>query len=355
VAITFLGEYYAGRGVVIRVTNTNPLLVLVSVIEVNDAIEIPIPFPVHDVRLISQCEGKDIIWKARYLVPFAKVDDADGIGCRPTPCTQGHRPHRQYLDLAVGMEVALLVCGTHEDECVGLGIILEYSLQGTWEGFKVPHSHYVVVRLTAVFPEYSHHASYCEILDLRTLGDSVGYRILWSGYRVRPADFSTPHVLSSQDSAPSVYKAPTFDANANTSPESSVGRQPTGPGVEDIGVPRSGPSQQGIRDAGCSAAGIYEEEADGALPYLDRPFWRGKYYFLLNEDFSVHGWAFIQVCFLDKPFDENVIGDMDVGVMYVSENNDLQMTTMRWPLTHVRLEGGCMLSEIILFCSENAL
>jgi hypothetical protein len=41
--------------------------------------------------------------------------------------------------------------------------------------------------------------------------------------------------------------------------------------------------------------------------------------------------------------------------MYVSENNDLQMTTMRWPLTHVRLEGGRMLSEIILFYSENAL
>jgi hypothetical protein len=184
VAITFLGEYYAGRGVVIRVTSTDPLLVLVSVIEVSDAIEIPIPFPVHDVKLISQCQGKDIIWEARYLVLFAEVDDADGIGCRPTPCTQGHRPHRQYLDLAVGMEVALLVCSTDEDECVGLGIILECSPQGTWEGFRVPHRDYVVVRLTAVFPEYSHHASYCEIPDFRTLGDSVGYRILWSGYRV---------------------------------------------------------------------------------------------------------------------------------------------------------------------------
>jgi hypothetical protein len=120
VAISFLKEYHAGRGVVIRVTNTDPLLVLVSVIEVSDTIKIPIPFPVHDVRLISQCKGKDIIWKARYLVPFGEVDDADGIGCRPIPCTQGHRPHRQYLDLAVGMEVALLVCSTDEDECVGL-------------------------------------------------------------------------------------------------------------------------------------------------------------------------------------------------------------------------------------------
>jgi hypothetical protein len=69
----------------------------------------------------------------------------------------------------------------------------------------------------------------------------------------------------------------------------------------------------------------------------------------------VYGRAFIHVCLLDEPFDEDVLGDTDVGVMYVSENNELQMTTMRWPLMHVRLEGGCMLSEIILFCSENAL
>jgi hypothetical protein len=127
VAITFLGEYYAGRGVIIRITSTDPLLVLVSVIEVSDAIEIPIPFPIHDVRLINQYQGKDIIWEARYLVPFAEVDDVDGIGCQPTPYTQGHRPLRQYLDLAVGMEVALLVCSTDEDVCVGLGIILECS------------------------------------------------------------------------------------------------------------------------------------------------------------------------------------------------------------------------------------
>jgi hypothetical protein len=242
VAITFLGEYYVGRGVVIRVTSTDPLLVLVSVIEVSDAVEIPIPFPVHDVRLISQYQGKDIIWEARYLVPFAEVNDADGIGCRPIPCTQGHTPHRQYLDLVVGIEVALLVYSTDEDECVGLGIILECSPQGTWEGFRVPHRDYVVVRLTAVFPEYSHHASYCEIPDFRTLADSVGYRILWSGYRIRPTHCSTPHVQSSQGSAPFVSRAPTSGANATISPDSRVGRKPTGPGVEDDGVPRSRPS-----------------------------------------------------------------------------------------------------------------
>jgi hypothetical protein len=69
----------------------------------------------------------------------------------------------------------------------------------------------------------------------------------------------------------------------------------------------------------------------------------------------VHGRAFIQVCLPDEPFDEDVLGDTDVAVMYISKNNDLQMTTMRWPLMHVRLEGGRLLSEIILFCSENTL
>jgi hypothetical protein len=88
---------------------------------------------------------------------------------------------------------------------------------------------------------------------------------------------------------------------------------------------------------------------------LTGPSGVGKYCLLLNEDFSVHGRAFIQVCLHDEPFDENVLGDTDVGIMYVSENNDLQMITMRWPLMHVRLEGGRMLSEIILFCFENAL
>jgi hypothetical protein len=58
VALTFLGQYYAGRGVVVRVTSTDPLLVLVSVIEVSDTIEIPLSFPIDDIRHISQCVGK---------------------------------------------------------------------------------------------------------------------------------------------------------------------------------------------------------------------------------------------------------------------------------------------------------
>jgi hypothetical protein len=117
---------------------------------------------------------------------------------------------------ARALRVALLVRTALEDQCLGLGIILECSPLGTWEGFRVPHSYYVVVRLTAIFSEFSNHASFCEILGLRTLGESVGYQILWSGYRGRPA--STLYVLSSQGSAPSVGNGPASDVKNSTSP-----------------------------------------------------------------------------------------------------------------------------------------
>ena len=82
--ITFLREYYAGCGVVIRITSIDLLLFLVFVKEVSDAIDIPIPFSIHNVKRIGHCKGKDIIWEAQYLVPYVKVDNADGIGCRLT-------------------------------------------------------------------------------------------------------------------------------------------------------------------------------------------------------------------------------------------------------------------------------
>jgi hypothetical protein len=87
VALTFLGQYYTGRGVFMRATRTNLLLVLVAVVEVSDAIEIPLLFSVDDVRHFSQCVGKEIISEAQYLVPYAQVDDSDDIGCRPMPYT----------------------------------------------------------------------------------------------------------------------------------------------------------------------------------------------------------------------------------------------------------------------------
>jgi hypothetical protein len=209
--------------------------------------------------------------------------------------------------------------------------------------------------LTAIFPEFRHHASYYKIPDLKTLGEFVGYRILWSGYQVQPDGCSTPYVQSLQGSAPSVGNTLASTANASTSPESNVGRQPAGPAVEKIVIPTSRSSHKGNKKAGRSGASVHEDGSTGALPYPERPLWRGKYCLLLNEDFSVHGRALIQVCLHEEPFDEDVLGDMDVGVMYVSENSNLQMTTMHWPLTHVRLEGGSMLSKIIFLCFENTI
>ena len=72
-------------------TSTNLLLVLISVTEVSDAIKIS--FPIDDVRHISQCAGNKIIWEAQYLIPYAQVDDTDGIGSHPLPSTQYPRPH----------------------------------------------------------------------------------------------------------------------------------------------------------------------------------------------------------------------------------------------------------------------
>jgi hypothetical protein len=62
----------------------------------------------------------------------------------------------------------------------------------------------------------------------------------------------------------------------------------------------------------------------------------------------------IQVCLPDEACDENVLGDTDVGVMFVSEHKSLQMTTMCWLLSHMRLEGGRLLSDIVMLCSEVA-
>ena len=67
---------------------------------------------------------------------------------------------------------------------------------------------------------------------------------------------------------------------------------------------------------------------------------------LLNDDLSLFRKAKILVCLPDEPFDEENLGDTDAGVLFLSKE-DLQMTSFRWPLRQVRLEGGRLLSEIV--------
>ena len=58
------------------------------------------------------------------------------------------------------------------------------------------------------------------------------------------------------------------------------------------------------------------------------------------------------VCLPNEPFDEENLGDTDVGVLFLSDG-DLQMTSFRWDLAQVWLEGGRLLSEIVTWCSEH--
>lgn len=80
VAITFLRQYYVGCGVIIQISNRDPLLILVSVLEESDAIKIPIQHPVHEIQKISQCKDRDIVWKAQYVNPDLEVDESNSNG-----------------------------------------------------------------------------------------------------------------------------------------------------------------------------------------------------------------------------------------------------------------------------------
>ena len=93
-------------------------------------------------------------------------------------------------------------------------------------------------------------------------------------------------------------------------------------------------------------------DTDSASANPDRPLWRSRIYYLLNDDLSILGKAKIVVCLPDEPFDEENLGDTDAGVLFLSDG-DLQITSFRWRLAQVRLEGGRLLSEIVTWCSEH--
>jgi hypothetical protein len=71
-----------------------------------------------------------------------------------------------------------------------------------------------------------------------------------------------------------------------------------------------------------STAAPSSGNSEGSLQYLPRPLWRGRHCELLNEDLSVFGRAQIQGCMLEEPFDEDPLGDYDVGVIFLLEGED---------------------------------
>ena len=61
---------------------------------------------------------------------------------------------------------------------------------------------------------------------------------------------------------------------------------------------------------------VNKGDTESASVYPDRPLWRGKICYLLNDDLSVLGKAKIVVCLPDEPFDEENLGDTNAGFSF---------------------------------------
>jgi hypothetical protein len=122
VAITFLGLYYAGRGVILKILCRDPLLVEVKIIEVSPAIEVEIPFPIGDLRRISQCTGREVIWEAEHLRPYGALskEPLQTVGGPPTLVPEDVMPAEKSFTLAKGMVIALVDTDAPLPRCAGI-------------------------------------------------------------------------------------------------------------------------------------------------------------------------------------------------------------------------------------------
>ena len=270
------------------------------------------------------------------------ISDQDcGIGGPPLLVLDDEKPIEEFLTLKERMEVALLVSDDVECRCAGLGIIDKCSPRGVWCGFLVSHSFFVVVNISKVNFECNHHTAYYEEESITTLGAVINHRVLWSGYKVRPTEPLGPpfnsDVKDKGIGGPSIpfqphkvkNKSSGSDTKANDGKESEIDGHTVG-------------SKEKVDNG--------DTNSSSANP--DQPLWRGRICYLLKDDLSILGKAKIVVCLLDEPFDEEKLGDTDAGVLFLSDG-DLQMTSFRWPLAQVRLDGGRLLSEIVTWCSEH--
>jgi hypothetical protein len=304
VAITFLGLYYAGRGVISKILCRDPLLVEVKIIEVSPAIEVEIPFPVGDLRRISQCAGREVIWEAEHLRPYGALsaEPLQTVGGPPTLVPEDVMPAEELFTLAKGMVIALVDTDAPLPRCAAIGIIEECSPKGVWNGFVVPHSFFVIVRVEVVNWEYKNHAAYCESPTMQTLGCAAGHKILWSGYKVRPLHVDRTSPQSWQDSTTSqsrelemrrspkdvataaeVGGLPT-QSSAAAAPRRTLQSESTEDGTD---ANRSMSASHGSGSTAAPSLG----NSEGSLQYPPRPLWRGRHYKLLNEDLSVFGRA----------------------------------------------------------------
>ena len=295
------------------------------------------------MELLSDCVGQELTWEAQYLRPYASmISDHDcGIGGPPIPVLDNEKPIEQILTLKERMEVALLVSDDTGSQCAELGVIDKCSPWGIWCGFRVPHSFFVVVNISKVNSECNHHIAYYEEESITTLGTAINRRVLWSEYKVRPTEPLDPS-LGADVKDEGIGGPPIPCQPKKVKSESSGSDMKANDGKEsEVNGHSVGPKDK-----------VDKGDTNSTSANPDRPLWRGRICDLLNDDLSILGKAKIVVCLADEPFDEENLGDTDAGVLFLSDG-DLQMTSFRWPLAQVWLEGGSLLSEIVTWCSEH--
>ena len=270
------------------------------------------------------------------------ISDQDcGIGGPPIPALDDEKPIEEFLTLKEWMEVALLVSDDSGCRCAGLGIIEECSPRGVWCRFLVPHSFYVVVNISMVNSKCNHHIAYCEEESITTLGAAINRRVLWSGYKVRPTE----------------PLGPPLGSNVK---DEGIGGPPIPIQVRKVKIESSGSDMKANdgRESEIDGHTVGSEkkvdngDTDSSSANPDRPLWRGRICYIVNDNLSILRKAKIMVCLPDEPFDEENLGNTDAEVLFLSDG-DLQMTSFRWPLAQVRLEGERLLSEIVTWCSEH--
>ena len=265
------------------------------------------------------------------------ISDHDcGINEPPIPVLDDEKPIEQFLTLKEWMEVTLLVSDNTGSQCAGLGIIDECSPWGVWCGICVLHSFFVVVNISKVNSECNHNTAYCEEESITTLDAAINRRVLWSGYKVRATEPLGP--LLGADVKDEGIGGPPIPCQPDKVKNKSSGSDMK---ANEVDGHSAGPEEK-----------VDKGDTNSASANPDRPLWRGKICYLLNDDLSNLGKAKNVVCLPDEPFDEENLGDTDAGVLFLSDG-DLQMTSFRWPLARIRLEGGRLLLEIVTGCSKH--
>ena len=182
---------------------------------------------------------------------------------------------------------------------------------------------------------------YYEEESITTLGAVINRRVRWSGYKVRPTEPLGPPLGS--DVKDEGIGGPPIPFQPNKVKNEFSGSNMKATNGKEAEVDGHGVGAEEKVD---------KADIESASAYPDRPLWRGRICNLLNDDLSVLGKAKIVVCLLDESFDKENLGDTDAGVLFLSDG-DLQMTSFRWPLAQVWLEGGRLLSKIVTWCSEH--